>query len=356
MGMETVDKKGWGMIRYLDLLTKWQDQEIEKRPGKSVCVVRYGGFGDMLQASSIMPVLKQQGYHITLNCMPKGYEIVKNNPYIDDFFIQEHEQVPNLELGPYWKKLASAFDKFVNLSESVEGTLLAIPGRAAYFWPQEFRHKRLNENYLEFTHELAGVPFEPSQKFYPTTGETAWAKKQKKKMGKVILWCLSGSSVHKTWPYLDTIVARIMTDTTYSVCFVGDDACRLLERGWEEEPRVFMRSGKWGIRKTLAFAQVADMVIGPETGVLNSVAYEKMPKVITLSHSSVENLTKGWVNTRALTPRSCKCYPCHQMHYNWDYCDKDETTYTARCQSDIGPEVMWLAVCEAINIKYIGDQ
>jgi hypothetical protein len=51
------------------------------------------------------------------------------------------------------------------------------------------------------------------------------------------------------------------------------------------------------VRETLALAQQMDLVIGPETGVLNAVCYEAMPKVAMLSHSSWENLTRHWVNT-----------------------------------------------------------
>ena len=30
-------------------------------------------------------------------------EIIENDPNIDDWFIQDHDQVPNHELGEFWK-------------------------------------------------------------------------------------------------------------------------------------------------------------------------------------------------------------------------------------------------------------
>jgi hypothetical protein len=60
-----------------------------------------------------------------------------------------------------------------------------------------------------------------------------------------------------------------------------------------------------------ALAQVADVVVGQETGLLNAVAMEPMRKVVLLSHSTHENLTKHWVNTEALTG-DVPCYPCHR--------------------------------------------
>src|SRR5574340_1003298 len=50
---------------------------VESRPPKSACVVRYGGFGDSIHAANLFPELKRQGYHVTVNTLPRGYEILK---------------------------------------------------------------------------------------------------------------------------------------------------------------------------------------------------------------------------------------------------------------------------------------
>lgn len=321
------------------------------KPEKTCAVVRYGAFGDLIQASSLYPILKKQGYHITLYTTEGGNEIALNDPHIDKIIIQGTEQVPNLALPLFWKALKAKYDKFINLSESVEGTLLALEGRAPHGWPHALRHKMLNVNYNEFMHDLAGLPYEFSQKFYPTDFEKSWAVGEKKRIGgKVILWSLSGSAVHKTWPYLDNVIARLMMDNPEAkVVLVGDELCQLLEQGWENEPRVIRRSGKWSIRQSLAFAQVADIVVGPETGLMNAVGFEDMPKVIMLSHSSVENLTKHWKNTVSLEAKNTVCFPCHQMHYSFDFCFQDEKTGTARCQADIPPTEVYDAIASFLG-------
>lgn len=325
----------------------------EPKPKKTVGVCRFGAFGDLIQASSIFPGLKAQGYHITLHTTPTGAEIVKHDPHIDKIELQDNNQVPNEQLTPYWDHLRKRYDKFINLSESVEGTLLAIPGRVNHSWTPEVRHKYMNVNYLEFTHDLAGVPFKAAQKFYPTEEEKSWARKEKGKHGKIILWSLSGSAIHKAWPHLDTILARIMVATDYKVVLVGDQMCQLLEQGWENEPRILKRSGVWTIRQSLSFAQVADLVIGPETGVLNAVGLEDVPKIITLSHSSEENLTKHWKNVTALkqpvSDLPCSKFACHMMHYNFDHCYRDEETGQAKCQVNITADQMWDAITKVIE-------
>lgn len=321
----------------------------EPKPEKTCAVIRYGAFGDMVQTSSIFPWLKEQGYHVTLYCSPYGKQVVEHDPHIDRFIIQGKDEVPPSFLLEFWDYTKKKYEKWVNLSESVEGSLLAIPGRSDHEWPTEVREKYCDVNYMERIHELAQVPppFKPA--FYSTLEEKAWARKTAQRWGKKnILWSLAGSSVHKVWPHLDTVIAGIMIEYPDThVVLVGDDFSTILEKGWEKEPRVHLQSGKWSIRESMAFAEVADLIIGTETGLLNAAGHMKVPKIVTLSHSSQEMLTKHWYNVTALEqPKGIGCpkSPCRQLHYTWDYCMKHEETGTAMCQFHIGPEVMFHAI------------
>lgn len=314
---------------------------------KTVCVVRLGGFGDLLQTAVILPQLKKQGYHVTVMTTPSGQNVIRENPYVDDWFILDTDQVPNDELVNFWfVQERERFDKFVNLSESIEGHLLALPGRANHAWPLEMRKKRLNLNYHEFTCELAGVKFEPCQLFHPTAEETMQAREICIAPAFNIVWALSGSSLHKFYPHMDEIIARIMTDIPSARVFlIGDVACQLLEQGWENETRVVKLSGKIDIRESLALAAAADLVIGPETGILNGVGFDKLvSKICFLSHSSENNLTKHWEKVQALRPVHVSCYPCHQLHYDRTFCQHDEETGAAYCALNIYPDVVWEAI------------
>ena len=339
---------------------------LNERPPKSVCVVRYGGFGDSIQASNILPELKRQGYHVTFMTTPRGHEILEHDPHIDEFLLQDTDQVPNHELAAYWHVQSKLFDKWIQLSESVEGALLAFPGRANHGWPQAMRHRLMNHNYLEFTADLAELPYRSEAKFYATAQERTLAKEflagikntlaGKLKMMQVapprfhILWCLSGSSRHKFYPHQDDVIANVLQAMPMAtIIFSGDMACKLLERGWENEPRVRMTSGEMGIRDTLALAQHVDCVVGPETGVLNAVAFEVVPKVVMLSHSSAENLTKHWTNTVTLEPQGTACYPCHRLHFGMEFCHEDATTGAAMCQKNIAPRMVFEAIAQAYH-------
>lgn len=342
------------------------------KPAKTAAVVRYGAIGDMIQTSSIFPALKEQGYHVTLYCQSgQGYETVKHDPHIDRFIVQEKDSVPPQFLGEFLKYTAKKYDKFINLSESVEVSLLAAPGRTAWYWPNEARAVHMDRNYLEWTHLIAGVPGPYRPKFYSTVEEKSWARKQKERFGsRNVLWSLAGSSGHKVWPHLDEIIDRIMrTYPDTHVVLVGDETCKLLEQGWgrfddekndlvETVSRVHLRSGKWSIRESMAFAEVANLIIGTETGLLNAAGSLETPKIITLSHSSPEMLTKHWRNTIALQqPKGVGCpkSPCRQLHgadntNPWADCPQHEETGTALCQYEISPEMMWGAVQKVLGV------
>ena len=330
------------------------------KPDKSVLVCRFGAFGDLMQASSVFAGLKDQGYEVTLMCSPPGIDVVLHDPNIDHFMILDKDQVPNGNLLEFWTWQAKNYDKFVNLSESVEGTLLGMGDRAPRWWSPLVRHERFNKNYVEFQHEIAGLPHKPQVKFYPTPEEREWARKERNKMrgGDIVMWSLAGSSIHKTWAGMDNVIAAILLQyPSADIVLVGGPEAQLLEAGWENEPRVHRTCGKWTIRQTLSFLDQVDLVIGPETGVLNAASQMDCWKICLLSHSTWVNLTRDWKKTIAVWSENTVCPgrgnnetpACHMMHYTWEHCKKHEESGTAQCQANISPEEVWGAITQIFH-------
>lgn len=333
-----------------------------RRPEKSVLVIRYGAFGDALTAASILPELKKQGYHVTYNGQSDSAAVIAHDPHVDAWILQDKDQVPNENLGLYWAGLAKRYDKVINLNESVEATALALPGSSKDKWPTAMRQKYLGElNYLELTHDIAEVPHEFHQRFYATEAEKALAADQRKALigtRPLIAWVLRGSSVHKIWPYVRAVVARLINKTDAAVMLLGGKDCVEFEQailsyvaevcGKDAVKRVWVTCGEFPIRASMVFAtQSADVLVGPETGILNAGALDPLQKVIFLSHSSQENLTKHWVNTRVLEAFP-PCRPCHQLHYGWERCKQDQKTTAALCQSMIDPDAAEAAITAAL--------
>jgi ADP-heptose:LPS heptosyltransferase len=341
-------------------------------PGvKTACVVRYGAIGDILQATSVLTSLKREGYHVTWMGEPIAEELLRYDPRIDRFFIQDKDQVPNsvnnAQLSDYWAAQAKRFDRFINLCETVEGTLITLPGRSLHGFPKDVRHELCNKNYLEFIAKVAEVPFVPEHRFHSSSEEDRRASDITDEAARIvnpnfvigerwnrpylIMWALSGSSIHKVYPHQDAVFAKIMLEIPNAVIItVGDEACRILEIGWDNEPRVMCRSGRLALRDTLALAKQMDLVIGPETGVLNAAAFESCAKIVFLSHSTHENLTKHWENTTALHSHTTPCYPCHRMHYTRQYCPAHDESQAAMCQWELLPSQVW----DAVKAAYVG--
>ncbi len=295
-------------------------------PGqKRAILIRYGAWGDMIWASAVIDRIKKDGYHLVVNCTSRGYEVIKTDPNVDIFLIQEDGEIPNLMLDQFWSQITKGYDKVVNLSESIEGTLLKVPnwpdpvtGEDQYKFSKQQLHFMCDINYMDATMKWAGYPDDKGKHgtLYFTDKEEKWAKKFKADHpGFLLVWALSGSAAHKAYPYAESVALEFLErhpDAT--IVTVGDALSKLLE--WDH-PRTIRRCGEFGIRKSLVLTKYADCVVGPETSALNAASCFDTPKVLLLSHSSVENLSKYWENTINLF-QPVECYPCHKIHYTLD--------------------------------------
>lgn len=354
----------------LDKNASWKDIPIDGfggvRPEMSVCITRYGGIGDMIMASPLFRAFKKKGYRVVLNTTDRGLEICRHDPSIDEIIFQPTDWVESWDLTEYWgTKIKPLCSRWVNLSQSIEQRLLVFPDRMhkgryvegdrLFDAPHEERHRELNRNYVEETHKIAGIEYSnETPRFYPTTAERAWAKAfRSQRRGMMVMWAVAGSSIHKIYPWQDHVIKALLSCTRkLRFVLVGAEFDRILEVGWEKQPRVIKKCGRLSVRKTLALAQQCDAVVGPETGVLNAVSGDSVAKVMLLSHSSKENLTKHWSNTITLEPHDTPCFPCHKMHVTgFRHCNKDEETGVALCAANISPQ----RVIEAIYRSLSGE-
>ncbi len=310
------------------------DETTRPKPAKTAAIVRPGNFGDALWASSIAAGLKRDGYHVTAYVENFGEAVLQHDPNIDRLICVERTCVPEHEFGAFWEAEKSRYDRWINLTQTVEVNLLPVPNQLSYHWPDELRRSTCNRNYVEFMHHAAEVPYELQQRFYPTESERAWAAKERKRYdGRVIVLVNGGSTAPKWWPYAPAF-SQLLAELGVHVVVVGD----LKGLEYPASPYIHvLGTGAWSIRHSLSFALVADAVVGQETGVLNAMAIEDVPKVVMLTHSTVENLTRDWKNVRALAG-AVPCYPCHRIHYNHQFCPQDEVTKAAQCQAAIGIE------------------
>ena len=315
---------------------------------KTVCVLRWGAYGDAIIATVLFPLLKADGYEIHFHCTKRTRDVTKYNPYIDKWILYETDSVPNDELGVYWDNLSQQYDKFINLSGSIEGSLLIPDYYADSALSKKARHERCNINYYDRTLELGGyghITGRSGELYFSSSEEKLAKKKRHKYRDKfIIAWTLSGSSLHKAYAYTEYVFGSILNNMPEAMIFtLGDALCEFFEVEFQSHPRFKGLAGKQSIRKSLILTKYADLVVGAETGVLNAAACFNTPKIVLLSHSSKENLTKYWTNTTALHAL-VPCYPCHILHFDSKSCILHPKLETPVCMTNLPMNMVYGAI------------
>lgn len=309
-------------------------------PEKRAAVVRLGAYGDAIWASSLFPHLKRAGYHLTVYTERQGAEVLAADPHVDRIIELPRQLFDDRDLILYFIWESRKYERWINLTGCVESRLLPHPNEPAYHWPLEARHREMNRNYLEALHDLAGLPHEFHQRFYPTEEERAWARAERAKLdGPIVVVAPSGSGLPKTWPHVQAFMERMAAHKVHTIV-VGE----LRQELKPPEKYGHVVGTALPIRLAMALAQVADAVVGVETAITNSVAFEPNLKVVLLSHSSAENLTKHWKNTLTVEPVGLPCYPCHRLHRAFEFCARDPETGFSLCQSAARADIVAEAV------------
>jgi ADP-heptose:LPS heptosyltransferase len=335
-------------------------------------VARLGGLGDNLVAASVCRPLKRLGYNVEVITSAYYHMVFLNNPFIDKLSVKKDGEIPEgAEWQKWFKGRAGEYDKFVNFSHSMEVRHALQVNSTPFWWPQDYRRKLCAGSYLETVHDIMGVPYEFGPLFYPTEEETDRAAQTRKEQigGKYVAWVIAGSRIDKVYPYAAMAIARIIKELGISVVMVGhggkqfEYAKQMTEHVQRQNSDIkklhlALAPGDsdpgghqhWGVRRSLTQTLLADLVITPDTGMAWAVAMEPMPKIVTLSHASVENITKHWFNTTTLTadPDRVPCWPCHRLHDDISTCTPNKDMgQAAACISDIPVETL-LSECKRL--------
>ena len=336
-------------------------------------ICRFGGVGDNLVAASVLRPLKKLGYNVEMVTTGKGsntHTVFLNNPFIDKLSLKNDGDIPSggNEWQEWFAKRSGEYDIFVNLSHSMEYLHSFFKSQTQFWWPQDFRRKIAGGSYLETVHDIVGVPHTFGPLFFPTDEEleNAGQMRDEQVKGRFLSWVISGSRIDKIYPYAAMVIGRIIIELGIPVVLfgVGDKQAEMAN---QIRDHVIRQNGtrdmfhmvvqdhhpaekQWPLRTALTGCLAGDCIVTPDTGMAWAAAFEKMPKIVMVSHASAENITKHWVNTTTLhaDPMRVPCWPCHRLHDTIDTCvPNKDGGHAAACISDISAQTILDAVKKA---------
>lgn len=331
-------------------------------------LARFGGVGDNLISASVLRPLKRLGYMTEVITSATNASVFFNNPFLDKLSIKD--DVKDLPQGDanawqrWFDSRAKEYDLFLHASHSCEGRHALFTHMTGFWWPEDYRRRMCGGSYLETVHDIIGVPHEFGPLFFPTDEEMEFAARIKSKVGRCIVWIVSGTRIDKIYPYATFAIARVVKELGIPVVVMGGPSDREMEMVMTIRETVRLTNGSldgllcavpeksgekcWPLRSALTFAVNADMLVSPDTGPAWACAFVPMPKIIMVSHASAENITKHWINTTTLhaDPQRVPCWPCHRLHNDQSTCVPNKENTGAACISDISVERMVQAVSE----------
>lgn len=286
---------------------------------KRAIIVRGGrGIGDLIFCSPLPRLLALEGYDVDVAVWPKNKAVFQENPYVG-------ERVPypdglGEEAWREWgEKLEKSYDLVVTLAFSVEREFLHKTDGQFGEIPtlQERRERAKGVNYYDFTVERAGFTRDPGEKFrgelylsgYEQETLAEMVEEKTTRGEKIVLWNLNGSTRNKQlvrgFRYLAAVLAAAPNSRHY---IVSDQA--FVSSAIPQDERVVHVGGQWNLRTSLVMTSIADLVVGPESALVNAAGCFETPKIVLYSHSSPENLGGNWVNHFPICPE-CDCAPCY---------------------------------------------
>lgn len=364
-----------------DPMLVYERRTMAKRPAapavggeRWACVVRLGGVGDNLIASSVLPALRERWGRVEVIAQHPQHVVFENNPHVDKLTVKHAGEPPygdGYSWQRYWADRASEYAFFAHLSHSVETLGALTAQQTAFYWPASARRRLCGRSYLEIAADVCEVPYDRlAPNFFPTEAEDDAAAESKRLLGgRYVGWVISGTRVDKLWPTISITVARIIRELGVPVVVFGMPGRDFeVARSIQENVRVANGSDAgfhlalsrdpehphWPVRRLLTQVQHADVVVTPDTGPAWAVAMRPVPKVVLLSHASPENITKYWVNATTLHAdrNRVPCWPCHLLIDAMEQCERlsgRRGEQWSACISDIGVEQVLGAVRTALG-------
>jgi len=298
-----------------------------------ILIIRIGtAWGDHLICTPLIKHLKEQGNEIYFMGGEAAEVLVKKNPYIDKFIYYKKDTVTIEKLEEFIEATNKAYEctKKINLTGSLENSLLMHPNQPQYNDTKAERIAKCDKNVYDFCAEFAGYPEVKGKlpELYPDPDEEENIKEQirniRGKDGFVVIWGLAGSGSNKCWHYYSYVWNELLCKyKNVKIISVGDEACKILEVAGKKHARYIPKSGIWKMTEAMIATKYADLVISPDTGLFHASGCFDTHKICLLGHGTINHISKYFMNDHSIES-TAPCAPCFRLIYEGWQCPRDQ--------------------------------
>jgi ADP-heptose:LPS heptosyltransferase len=291
---------------------------------KTALISRFGAYGDIIHCSHLPRLLSDNGYKVDMVTNTKGYELMKENPFINKLsHFEPPTGLPIDLMYKEWELQAENYDLFVNLYQSLEHAVIAMESQNIYYMSDEVRRARYgNINYYDQSTAFAGYPELVGRYlgeiFFTREEDNTVKKCMEYYKGKfVVMINLSGTGPHKVLLNAKEVANEVLDKYP--------DAEILLTGGEREKQyefkgdRITSIVGTFPFRQALHVSRYVDCVIGCESGIMCGANMWGTPTIQIMTGTCLVAHCKYARNDFSFQSPA-KCSPCYKGPYEYYGC------------------------------------
>ena len=302
--------------------------------GKAL-IIRHGALGDCIQSTAVIPYVQRDYAEIDYLCSPHTAPILEHNPRLNRIMKYTRDSVPLDQLHSYYKLLSQDYDMTFVLTQTVESRLVFAYPQEQYYYPLAKRRKLCSDkNYIEEQIRACGYEPEgnPKAEIYFGKEDILAAKQLRHRLKKhfLILWPQVGSSINKGYLHFGRVADMVLDTIPEAIILTAGEFGEAFKLSLVDDRIINLGLMNLAPMTTFAVSKIVDLVIGPDSAVLNASGCFDVAKICMLNHSSKTNITKHWTNDFSIQAQ-CYCSPCHYLHkytYIWqNVCPLDKYSF-----------------------------
>lgn len=340
---------------------------------ETLLLIGYRAYGDWLYAIPALPQLFSK-YDVVLEMNTKGYELFHDDPrfkakmvYNIEKYLDDNEA--ERKVNEHWDKLIADIkpDKVINLWRSLETSCISEAYMPIHWADAETRREAYGDK------SFADAAFERLECTIPDNFDNgglyftdrqievigSWRKKHTGQF--VVMMPLAGSSSHKDLPILKDVALHIVNRYPNAFIYLmGDES---LSNYPLHHERIKSLCGVVPYKQACLMTKSADLVIGPETGLLVAAGMYGAHKICLCTASGINQIAKYHRNDYSIQA-DIACSPCHRAVYTVADCenivDNGDMPYP-KCAVSFDFDKIVLAIeqvynhANIYNISYISE-